>query len=244
MEKVFREGEPMTKTISFFNVKGGVGKSSLSYLAGMYLSSIGKRVLFVDLDPQGSLTHRLIGSNPKRTIYNLLAEGESLSECIIEINPRLSILAGELRVNKIFSGIMEKTFKKLFKNLSFDYILLDNPPSWNSLVISGLASSDYVFIPTLLSQNDFDSVDFTLNEIKEVDENLKPLIILNRATKKISKEEAEYLQVNNYDYPLFRFPVSTSVKKVLDRNESLELKKHSELRETVSSMLSIKDLVL
>jgi len=158
----------MTKTISFFNVKGGVGKSSLSYLAGMYLSSIGKRVLFVDLDPQGSLTHRLIGSNPKRTIYNLLAENESLSECIIEINPRLSILAGELRVNKIFSGIMEKTFKKLFKNLSFDYILLDNPPSWNSLVISGLAASDYVFIPTLLSQNDFDSVDFTLNEIKEV----------------------------------------------------------------------------
>ena len=139
---------------------------------------------------------------------------------------------------------MEKTFKKLFKNLSFDYILLDNPPSWNSLVISGLASSDCVFIPTLLSQNDFDSVDFTLNEIKEVDENLKPLIILNRATKKISKEEIEYFQVNNYDYPLFRFPVSTSVKKVLDRNESLELKKHLELRETVSSMLSIKDLVL
>ena len=83
-----------------------------------------------------------------------------------------------------------------------------------------------------------------MNEIKEVDENLKPLIILNRATKKISKEEIEYFQVNNYDYPLFRFPVSTSVKKVLDRNESLELKKHLELRETVSSMLSIKDLVL
>lgn len=232
------------KTISFYNVKGGVGKTSLAYLAGVYLSSIGKRVLFVDLDPQSSLTHRLIEGKPKRTIYNLLAENESFSDCIQEINPRLSIIAGELRVNKIYSGIMEKTFKKLFMNLSFDYVILDNPPSWNSLVISGLAASDYLFIPTLLSQNDFDSVQFTLSEIKEVDDNLKPVVILNRASKKETKEETEYLGLYNFDYPLYRFPVSTSVKKVLDRKESLELKKHSELKEIVSGMLSSKDLVL
>ncbi len=80
------------KVISFYNVKGGTGKTSLSYLSGQYLSSIGKRVLFVDLDPQASLTHRLLEAKPQRTIYNLLAENESLSDCIQEINPRLSII--------------------------------------------------------------------------------------------------------------------------------------------------------
>ena len=211
------------KVISFYNVKGGTGKTSLSYLSGQYLSSIGKRVLFVDLDPQASLTHRLLEAKPQRTIYNLLAENESLSDCIQEINPRLSIIAGELRVNKIFSGIMERTFKKLFKNLTFDYIILDNPPSWNSLVIA---------------------VQFTLSEFKEIDENLKPLIILNRTSKLETKEETEYLQAYNFDSPMYRFPVSTSVKKVLDRGESLELKKHSDLKETVLNMLSIKEIAV
>ena len=201
------------KVISFYNVKGGTGKTSLSYLSGQYLSSIGKRVLFVDLDPQASLTHRLLEAKPQRTIYNLLAENESLSDCIQEINPRLSIIAGELRVNKIFSGIMERTFKKLF-------------------------------IPTLLSQNDLDSVQFTLSEFKEIDENLKPLIILNRTSKLETKEETEYLQAYNFDSPMYRFPVSTSVKKVLDRGESLELKKHSDLKETVLNMLSIKEIAV
>lgn len=232
------------KVISFYNVKGGTGKTSLSYLSGQYLSSIGKRVLFVDLDPQASLTHRLLEAKPQRTIYNLLAENESLSDCIQEINPRLSIIAGELRVNKIFSGIMERTFKKLFKNLTFDYIILDNPPSWNSLVIAGLSASDFVFIPTLLSQNDLDSVQFTLSEFKEIDENLKPLIILNRTSKQETKEETEYLQAYNFDSPMYRFPVSTSVKKVLDRGESLELKKHSDLKETVLNMLAIKEIAV
>lgn len=232
------------RVISFYNVKGGTGKTSLSYLSGVYLSSIGKNVLFVDLDPQASLTHRLIEGKPKKTVYNLLAENESLSNCILEINPKLSIIAGELRVNIIYSGVIEKTFKRLFNNLSFDYIILDNPPSWNSLVIAGLSASDSVYIPSLLSQNDFDSVLFTLSEFRKIDENLKPLIILNRASKKETKEETEYLEMYNFDYPLFRFPISTSVKKVLDRRESLDLKKHSELKEFVSNMLLIKDLTL
>jgi chromosome partitioning protein len=213
-------------------------------MSGMYLSSIGKRVLFLDLDPQASLTHRLIEGKPKKTVYNLLAENENIFGCILEINPTLSIIAGELRVNIIYSGVIEKTLKMLFKKLSFDYIILDNPPSWNSLVIAGLSASDFVCIPSLLSQNDFDSVQFTLSEIKKIDDNLKALIILNRATKKETREENEYLEMYKFHYPIYRFPISTSVKKVLDRKESLDLKKHYELKKIVSNMLSIKDFVL
>ena len=79
---------------------------------------------------------------------------------------------------------------------------------------------------------------------KEIDENLKPLIILNRTSKLETKEETEYLQAYNFDSPMYRFPVSTSVKKVLDRGESLELKKHSDLKETVLNMLSIKEIAV
>ena len=56
METLFREGEPMTKTISIYNFKGGVGKTSLSFLLGNYLAMKGKKVLLIDSDPQSSLT--------------------------------------------------------------------------------------------------------------------------------------------------------------------------------------------
>lgn len=232
------------KVINFYNVKGGVGKSSLAYLTGLFLASKGSRILFVDLDPQASLSHRLLTEKPKRTLFNYLAESESIIECITEINPRISLISSELKLNKVLSGIPENAIKKILKSFSFDYVILDNPPSWNSLVISGIASSDKVFIPTLLSQNDMDSAKFTLSEIKDLKEEIETCIILNRVSKKESKEEIDYLKSYQFDSMLVRFHNLTGLKRVIDRGESLESKRNQVLRDSIESIFNLSGLIV
>ena len=231
------------KVINFYNVKGGTGKSSLSYLTGMVLSEK-NRVLFIDIDPQASLTHRILSDRPKRTMFNFIAESESISACIQNVSDRISIIPSELKLNRVMSGVLENTFKKFLKNLKFDFVIIDNPPSWNSLVISGLSVSDKIFIPTLLSQNDLDSAEFTLKEVMEMNDKANPSIILNRTAKKESKEEKDYILSYKFLCPILRLPNMTGLKRVIDRGESVESKKNLNLKDSVLSLLKSAEVDL
>ncbi|MDX1961140.1 MAG: AAA family ATPase [Leptospiraceae bacterium] len=232
------------KVLNFYNAKGGTGKTSLTLLTGNYITSLGKKVLLIDLDPQASLSHRLLIEKPERTLYNLLAEKDNLDECIKTINSTLSILPSELRVNKIQNSVLENTFKKLLKSRDFDYVIFDNPPSWNQLVISGISASHYQMIPTLLSLSDFEAANFTLRESKEVNDGLIQKIILNRSAKSGSKEETEYIESFQFDAPIIKFPASGNIKKAIDRNESLELKKHQALKDDLKSFIKNLEVLI
>ena len=232
------------KILNFYNVKGGTGKSSLSYLSGLYLAEKGNKVLFLDLDPQASLSNRLLIERPSKTIFNLLAENESPLDCIVSINKNVFLLPSELKLNKVLNGIPENTIRKVLKNLKFDYVIIDNPPSCNSLVISGISASNKIFIPTLLSQNDLDSAYFTLNEVKEINEEIQACIILNRASKKESKEEIDYFNFYNFNSLVVRFQNSTGLKRVIDRGESLDSKRNLILKESIGNLFYESELIV
>lgn len=231
------------KVLNFLNVKGGVGKSSLAYLTGVFLSEKSK-VLFLDLDPQASLSNRLLSERPEKTVFDLLTESKPVNEYIIKINDNLSIIPSEIKLNKVLSGIAESTVKRLLKKLPFDFVIIDNSPSWNSLALSGLSASDKVYIPSLLSQSDLDSTAFTLSEIKLISESVKACIILNRSGKTESKEERDYMNLYNFDAPVIRFQNLSGVKKLIDRKESLESKKHSKLKEAIQNLINQSELIL
>jgi len=82
------------KTLNFFNVKGGCGKSSLTKVTATFLVELGHKVLLLDLDPQRSLTKSCLPNHSGNTIFELLLESCSLPDCLklIQENGHLAIV--------------------------------------------------------------------------------------------------------------------------------------------------------
>ena len=147
----------MGKIISFSNQKGGVGKTTTCVNMAAYLATFGKRVLLVDLDPQGNATTGLgfSKSQLKKSVYNVLIEEESVNDNILDTEieglillPANIDLAGA-EVELVYKKNREKVLKGALDKVKadYDYILIDCPPSLGLLTINALAGADSVIIP-------------------------------------------------------------------------------------------------
>ncbi len=147
----------MGKVISVFNQKGGVGKSTTSINLSAGLGKLNKKVLVIDLDPQGNSTSGLgvDKSKVEEMIYDVLAMDIGIDHVIhpssaenVDIIPSNSELAG-LEVELAREGNWERILKdKLVKvRDDYDYIFIDCPPSLGILSILALIASDSVLIP-------------------------------------------------------------------------------------------------
>lgn len=147
----------MGKIISIFNQKGGVGKTTSSINLSAGIGRLGKRVLLIDLDPQGNSTSGLgIEKNVvENKIYDILALDVDINEAIYEtsaenvfIIPSNNELAG-LEIELAREGNWENLLKDKLSAIkdNFDFIFIDCPPSLGILSVLGLIASDSVIIP-------------------------------------------------------------------------------------------------
>ena len=147
----------MGKTIAFSNQKGGVGKTTTCVNMAAYLASKGKKVLLVDLDPQGNATSGLgyAKSEIKTSVYNALIDeapvsGIALKTSVanLDILPSNIDLAGA-EVELVYMKDRERILKKMLSEVKgfYDYITIDCPPSLGLLTINALAAADTVIIP-------------------------------------------------------------------------------------------------
>lgn len=138
------------RIISVVNHKGGVGKTTSVVSLGVALSQIGRRVLLVDLDPQGNLSQTLSVSQTGRTLCEALREGRDLPRVEVReglwVCPSSIDLVGTDLELKDREG-REFILRDLLSPLDFDYILLDCPPSLGLLTINALTASGEVFVP-------------------------------------------------------------------------------------------------
>jgi len=142
----------MSNIIAISNHKGGVGKTTSTINIGAGINSLGKRVLLIDLDPQANLSQSLGVTSSERTIYGAL-RGEYPIEPI-QILKGLDIVASTLDLSGAeveLSGEAGREYilKELIDPLrdSYDYILIDSPPSLGLLTLNSFVASDQVFIP-------------------------------------------------------------------------------------------------
>ena len=151
----------MGKIISFSNQKGGVGKTTTCVNMAAYLSRAGKKVLLIDLDPQGNATTGLGFSKGtlKKSVYNVVIEGEEVKDNILEteleglyILPSNIDLAGA-EVDLVYKKNRDRVLKAALEKAkgAFDYILIDCPPSLGLLTINALSAADSAIIPIFLS---------------------------------------------------------------------------------------------
>ncbi len=145
------------RIIAITNQKGGVGKTTTSVNLSACLAYLGKKVLLIDIDPQGNATSG-IGINKGETqhcIYDVLIDDESLENVIqqtkvdnVDAVPATISLAGA-EVELVSTISREVRLKHAIENIKekYDYIIIDCPPSLGLLTINALTASDAVIIP-------------------------------------------------------------------------------------------------
>jgi chromosome partitioning protein len=227
------------QVLNFYNVKGGVGKSSLAYLSGLRLSQNNK-VLFIDLDPQSSLTSIFTDSLESYSIYNYLADSVPLEDCIINYSENLFYIPSSIKVFKIQDRVLQnKLHRSLSKLEGFDYVIFDNSPNYSSLTVSSIQATDLLFIPTQISRFDFDSMVFTLEQAKDIKDGLDVTMILNRVTSKETREERLFCESGILNVcKQVRFVNQNSIRKLIANRDSLTLPKYSKLSESISKVLN------
>jgi len=154
-----------TKVISIINQKGGVGKTTTACNLSFVLSLHKKKVLVLDLDPQGNLSTSLGIENENRyiSIYEVLSGFSDVKDSIIRVSSTLDVISANvnlsaLQVEAINKSRREYILKNIIEKISskYDFILIDCPPSLGILSINSLVASEYVIIP---SQSEFLSLE-------------------------------------------------------------------------------------
>jgi chromosome partitioning protein len=175
-------GDTVGKIISIANQKGGVGKTTTSVNLGASLAYIGKRVLLVDIDPQGNATSGvgLEKADIEQCIYDVLVDDiEAIKviqptkvENLYAIPATIQLAGAEIELVPTISR--EVRLKRALEEVkdSFDYIIIDCPPSLGLLTLNALTASDAVLIPVQCEYYALEGLSQLLNTVRLVQKHL------------------------------------------------------------------------
>ena len=174
----------MGKIIAIANQKGGVGKTTTTINLSACLAEQGKKVLVVDLDPQGNATSGLgiDKNNLENTIYELLREECAWEDCLIEnqyenlsVIPANRNLAGaelELITQDNMQFIVKEKLDKIREK--YDFILLDCPPALGMLTVNSMTAADSVLVPIQCEFYALDGLSQLIYTIDLIRQSLNP----------------------------------------------------------------------
>ena len=176
----------MGKIIAIFNQKGGVGKTTTNVNLSASLGKLGKKILVLDMDPQGNTTsgYGIDKNNVENTIYEVIIDGLDIKEAVIETefeNIHIVASASELSGAEIELSSEKNREYKLKDSLSkikdeYDYIFIDCPPSLGLLTINSLTAVDSVLIPIQCEYYALEGVSQLMSTYKLVKKRLNPKI--------------------------------------------------------------------
>ena len=178
-----------TKVIAVANQKGGVGKSTTVYNLGAGLAMQGKKVLLLDVDPQGDLTKMLGLRKPNDLPLTL---GNAMNDIVVGVsgNEHLEIchhhegfdfVPGNRTLSAVEVGLVNimsrETVLRQYVNQikkDYDYVLLDCRPSLGMLVINALSASDYVLIPVQAEYFAAENMTELVNTVQSIKRQINP----------------------------------------------------------------------
>lgn len=187
--KRHKKGITMGRIIAIANQKGGVGKTTTAINLSSCLAEAGKRVLTIDLDPQGNMTSGLgVDKNEvENTVYELMLDEcsikESMADTVVEgmkiIPSNVNLAGAEIEL----LGINEKEY--ILKNAvdyikdDYDFIIIDCPPSLNMLTINAMTTADSVLVPIQCEYYALEGLSQLIHTIDLVQERLNPNLVID-----------------------------------------------------------------
>lgn len=222
-----------TRKIAIVSQKGGVGKTATTLSLGAGLSRKGKKVLLVDLDPQGNIATSVLDENNKG-IFDYLIYGTPLESCITHMGANLDLLTSQKNLQKAENVLIKKEKtphflkEKLSKIKGYDFIILDLAPSFSEINKQALLFADEAIIPVSTDFLGYDALTKTIETIKELndefDHELKiikivPTMFDKRA--KLSKEILSLIESNYYTITSNPIRVDSKLKEAPKAKKSI-----------------------
>ena len=176
----------MSKVIAIANQKGGVGKTTTAVNLSSCLAYKGKKVLIIDIDPQGNTTSGL-GIEKKslsKSIYDVLINDNSIEETLVntaienlKLCPSNIQLAGaEVELVPIMSRETRMKMALAEIKKEFDFVLIDCPPSLGFLTLNSLTAADTIFVPIQCEYYALEGLSQLMNTVKLVQRHLNPAL--------------------------------------------------------------------
>ena len=218
----------MAKVVSFSNQKGGVGKTTSCVNIAAQIANKGKKVLLIDMDPQGNATSGLglIKSKIKKTVYDVIIGRCDIKDAIIKtdfknlfaVSANIDLAGAEL---ELYEMEEDQNFTKLALDSvkdDFDYIFIDCPPSLGMLTVKALSVSDGVVIPMQCEFYSLEGMSQLFNTVKRIREifnsNLQIvgiLLTMYNARLTLTNQVVDELR-KYYSDKLFKVPISRTVR--------------------------------
>ena len=218
----------MGKIIAFANQKGGVGKTTTCVNTAAYIASMGKKVLLIDLDPQGNATSGVgIEKSPTtKTIYNVIDGDAIIDEVIVktivenlDFVPATVDLAGA-EIDLVQMPNRENIIKNRLARVKdkYDYIFIDCPPSLGLLTVNALTSCNSIIIPIqceFYALEGLSQLTVTINRIKanfNSNLNITGILITMYNSRLLLSLQVMNEMKKHYSDKLFRTQISRGVK--------------------------------
>jgi chromosome partitioning protein len=214
-------GRRRTRVIAVANQKGGVGKSTTAVSLGAALAEMGRRVLVVDLDPQGNASTGLgIRHDERRvTVYDVLASDAPIMEAVVQtpvpnlfgVPSTIDLAGAEIELVSQFSREMKlrRAMQPLREN-GFDFVFLDCPPSLGLLTVNAMAAAEELIVPIQCEYYALEGLGQLIKNVRLVQQNVNPALRLSgivmtmfdprtRLSEQVVEEVRKYFGDRVYD---------------------------------------------